>query len=95
MSLIIRRAVIEDFVAKNPEKTYFDEGANRRIHCVFDLALTLEGCIGEDYLFCDGVRENGFKIWVDPSIKLGYLGVQEYMGDFATDVIGPLNKNGQ
>jgi hypothetical protein len=46
--------------------------------------------MGEDYLFCDRAREIGFEVWVDPSISLGHMGVQEYMGDYGRDVLYPM-----
>ena len=30
--------------------------------------------MGEDYFFCKKAREQGFKIWCDPTIKIGHLG---------------------
>jgi GT2 family glycosyltransferase len=46
--------------------------------------------MGEDYLFCDRARELGFEVWVDPSIELGHMGVQEYKGNFGRDVLYPM-----
>jgi hypothetical protein len=43
-----------------------------------------------DYLFCDRARAIGYEIWIDPTIKLGHMGVQEYEGDFGADVLYPM-----
>ena len=48
------------------------------------------GYIGEDFLFCDRARELGFEVWIDPSITLGHMGVQEYTGNFGNDVLYPM-----
>jgi GT2 family glycosyltransferase len=45
--------------------------------------------IGEDFLFCDRAREAGFEVWVDPTIKLGHMGVIEHKSDFGEDVLYP------
>lgn len=39
------------------------------------LGLTL---VGEDSWFCDKARENNFKVWCDPTIKIGHIGDYEY-----------------
>lgn len=36
--------------------------------------------ISEDYVFCNRVRENGGKVWVDPNITLGHVGKFNYRG---------------
>jgi hypothetical protein len=60
------------------------------LSAVFDFKVTEEGYMGEDFLFCDRAREHGYEVWVDPTIKLGHMGVQEYMGDFGKDVLYPM-----
>ena len=51
--------------------------------------VTPEGMIGEDFLFCDRARDAGFEVWVDPTIKLGHIGVMEYKSDFGNDILYP------
>jgi hypothetical protein len=41
-------------------------------------------------LFCDRAREHGFEVWIDPTIKLGHMGVQEFEGNFGADVLYPM-----
>jgi hypothetical protein len=57
---------------------------------MFDFMMAEEGYIGEDFLFCDRAREHGFEVWVDPSITLGHMGIQEYVGNFGNDVLYPM-----
>lgn len=46
--------------------------------------------LSEDYAFCHRVRENGFKVWLDPSIRLGHVGQYEYrLEDFITQFPEP------
>ena len=33
---------------------------------------------GEDWVFCNKAKASGFKIWVDPTIKVGHLGEKIY-----------------
>lgn len=88
--MMIGRHVITSWMASNPGKTYYDKRTNRQVPCIFDFELTDEGYMGEDYLFCDRARALGFNVWIDPSIKLGHMGVQEYDGDFGSDILAPM-----
>lgn len=88
--MMVRRDVFETLDAAHPEWRYYDERTERTVPCMFDFMLTEEGYIGEDYLFCDRVREQGFEVWIDPTIKLGHMGVQEYEGEFGRDVLYPM-----
>lgn len=88
--MLVRRDVFEKMIEAHPEWKYYDKKTDRMIPCLFDFQLTEEGYIGEDYLFCDRAREIGFEVWVDPSISLGHMGVQEYMGDYGRDVLYPM-----
>jgi hypothetical protein len=88
--MMIRREVLETLAKEHPEWEYFDSRSNRKIPAIFDFKVFPEGYMGEDFLFCDRARERGFEVWVDPTIKLGHMGVQEYMGDFGKDVLYPM-----
>jgi hypothetical protein len=45
---------------------------------------------GEDFLFCDAVREAGFRIWCDPSLtqQIGHIGQQVYRMPTDTGLTG-------
>jgi hypothetical protein len=88
--MMVRREVFTTLVDAHPEWNYYDQRTDRTLSAVFDFKLTDEGYMGEDYLFCDRAREQGFEVWVDPTIKLGHMGVQEYMGDFGAEVLYPM-----
>jgi len=88
--MLIRREVFVTMTEVHPEWKYYDSRSKRMLPCLFDFQLTEEGYMGEDYLFCDRARELGFEVWVDPSIELGHMGVQEYKGNFGRDVLYPM-----
>lgn len=88
--MMIQREVIETLTAAHPEWEYHDASANRDLHSLFDFMSTREGYIGEDYLFCDRARAHGFEVWIDPTIKLGHMGLHEFEGDFGNDILYPM-----
>ena len=88
--MLIRREVFEQMIEANPTWEYYDKRTERMIPCLFDFKLTEEGYMGEDFLFCDRARELGFEVWIDPTITLGHMGVQEYTGNFGNDVLYPM-----
>jgi hypothetical protein len=88
--MMVRRDVFEKLNDAHPEWRYYDERSKRTVPCIFDFMKTDEGYIGEDYLFCDRAREEGFEVWIDPTIKLGHMGVQEYEGHFGPDILYPM-----
>lgn len=86
----VNRKVFEDLIASNPEWTYWDKRAGADLSAVFDFKVERDGYIGEDFLFCDRARYAGYEVWIDPSITLGHMGVQEYTGNFGEDVLKPM-----
>lgn len=88
--MMVRREVFERLVNENPQWNYYDHSSDRHLNAVFDFLVTEEGYMGEDYLFCDRARAIGYEVWIDPTIKLGHMGVQEYEGDFGRDVLYPM-----
>lgn len=88
--MMVRRDVFEKMTQAHPEWTYYDKKTDRMIPCLFDFMLTDEGYMGEDFLFCDRARDLGFEVWIDPTISLGHMGVQEYEGNFGRDVLYPM-----
>jgi cellulose synthase/poly-beta-1,6-N-acetylglucosamine synthase-like glycosyltransferase len=88
--MLVRREVFVTLSEAHPEWSYYDRKSDRMLSCMFDFQLAEEGYIGEDYLFCDRAREHGFEVWIDPSITLGHMGVQEYVGNYGRDVLYPM-----
>ena len=72
--LLIRRNVIEELAARAPSW----EGANGPVPALFMTPIH-NGCLeSEDYHFCRIAREAGFKIVMDPSVRLGHWGQARY-----------------
>jgi len=90
--MLIRREVLVKLKEDHPEWLCHDAKTGKHISSIFDFKNTPEGYMGEDFLFCDRAREKGFGVWIDPTIKLGHMGVREYMGDFGNDVFYPMLK---
>lgn len=90
--MLIRRHVIDALVARHPEWRYYVDTEKTHHYSVFDFMTTPDGYIGEDYLFCDRVREQGFNVYLDPDVNLGHYGNQEFTGDFRKEVIGVLTE---
>lgn len=88
--MLVRREVFVTMSEAHPDWTYYDKKTDRMIPCLFDFKLTEEGYMGEDFLFCDRARELGFEVWIDPTITLGHMGVQEYTGNFGNDILYPM-----
>ena len=88
--MMVKREVFETLINAHPEWKYEDVNTGRHLHAVFDFKVTPEGYMGEDFLFCDRAIEHGYEVWIDPTIKLGHMGVQEYEGDFGSDVLYPM-----
>jgi hypothetical protein len=87
--MMIRRDVLETLAKNHPEWEHPDNIAESKLFGFFDFALTSEGYIGEDFLFCKRAIDAGFDIWIDPTIKLSHMGIHEYHSDFGEEVIYP------
>lgn len=77
--MMIKRHVLEKLVKKHG--TYEANGSKNGL--VKDPALYMTPIYNgylesEDYYFCRIAREAGFKIWMDPSVRLGHIGQYRY-----------------
>ena len=88
--MLVRRDVFEKMGEAHPEWSYYDKRSERTLTAMFDFKVTDEGYMGEDFLFCDRARELGFEVWIDPTITLGHMGVQEYTGNYGKDILYPM-----
>jgi hypothetical protein len=92
--MMIRREVFEKLRDAHPEWVYHDEKkVGDEVIAFFDFALKDGQYIGEDFLFCDRARELGYEVWIDPTIKLGHMGMEEFAGAFGEDYLYPLMKS--
>lgn len=89
--MMIQRRVFEVMKANHPEWAHKDTSSDKILHGFFDFKLTPEGYVGEDFLFCQRAIEAGFNdIWIDPTIKLGHMGIHEFQSDFGKDILYPM-----
>jgi hypothetical protein len=93
--MLIRRDVFETLRDNHPEWQYHDDrvenGHSDKIcYSFFDFKSTSEGYVGEDYLFCDRAAAHGYEVWIDPTIKLGHMGITEFEGSFGEEYLYPL-----
>lgn len=92
--MLIRREVFEKLREAHPEWVYRDEKKiGDEMIAFFDFALKDGTYIGEDFLFCDRARELGYEVWIDPTIKLGHMGTEEFAGAFGEDYLYPLMRS--
>ena len=68
--MMIRREVIEALAAKHPSY----EGPDGRVPALFMTPIHNDGLESEDYHFCRIAREAGFKVMMDPSVRLKHWG---------------------
>lgn len=68
--MLIKREVIETLATQ--AESY--EGPNGRVPALYMTPIHNDGFESEDYHFCRIAREAGFKIVMDPSVRLGHWG---------------------
>lgn len=59
---------------------YISEDREERMIC--DLIIKNGDLISEDYVLCEKWKNLGYKVWIDPTIKLNHIGYKKYLGDF-------------
>lgn len=72
--MLIRRSVIEALSAQS--ESY--EGPNGRVPALYMTPIHNDGFESEDYHFCRIARDAGFKIMMDPSVRLKHWGQYAY-----------------
>lgn len=73
--MMIKRELILKLCENNPDLYYEPKDTkNKPGYMLFNTTLRDKEFWGEDYEFCRLIRENGFDIWVDPSIQLDHAG---------------------
>lgn len=88
--MMIQRHVLETMIERHPEWAYHNNVENRTEHALFDLGLVDGQYFGEDYLFCERAAQEGFTVYLDPSISLPHIGTAKFERNFEEDVLHPL-----
>jgi hypothetical protein len=88
--MMIQRHVLETMVKNHPEWRYVNDTKNRDEHAIFDFGVYDGKYYGEDYLFCDRARADGFTVFLDPTISLPHVGTEEFERNFEEEALKPL-----
>lgn len=88
--MLVQRHVIETLIKNHPEWTYENTMTGEQMSAVFDFKIVDGKYVGEDYLFCDRVRAEGFKVYIDVEISLPHIGSETFTSDFYEDAVKPL-----
>ena len=88
--MMISRKIIEKLIADHPEWRYENKDGVGAVSAVFDFAVKDGKFVGEDYLFCDRVREAGGSVWVDVDISLPHIGTEAFTNNFREEVLIPM-----
>lgn len=83
---VMNRKVVEALVDNAPKAV--DEITGKEIPQVFRVGMKDGKRIGEDMAFFEDVRSLGFKVFLDPLVKLKHLGLKQYEGSIL-DAIQP------
>jgi hypothetical protein len=88
--MMIQRHVLETLITNHPEWKYYNNVDDTHESAVFDFAIVDGNYIGEDYLFCQRARAEGFTVFLDTDISLPHVGTTEFYRNFAEDAMKPL-----
>lgn len=91
--MMVSRNIIERMVEAHPEWQYENKEGNGTVSALFDFAVKDGKFVGEDYLFCDRVRDMGGSIWVDVDISLPHIGTEAFTNNFREEVVIPMLEN--
>lgn len=72
------RAMLERMVEAYSDLTY--ERRDRAIVGLFDAYRIGRSKLSEDLAFCQRWRDIGGKVWIDPEINMGHVGLKNYTG---------------
>jgi len=86
--MMVKREILEEFEKYYPQMCYTDTSASperpMRMYISFFECFRSGGRrYGEDYTFCNRVRDMGKKIWIYPYISFGHYGIHGWYGNYA------------
>lgn len=76
--VVMKREIVEALAAKAPK--ILDQIADREIAAVFRIDQVDGHRRGEDMAFFSDIRALGFKVYLDPTVDLGHIGMKHYTG---------------
>lgn len=86
--MLVKRHVLEKMIAHFPDLHYIPKDASlahTEGHMLFATEIWNGEFWGEDYVFCRRAREAGFKIFIDPMIRLEHAGVAGAFAEVLTE----------
>lgn len=76
----MKREVVERVAAT--KEMVISNGGKTPMRDVFTLGKTASGHrIGEDMAFFADIKQQGYKVWLDPAVNVAHCGLKLYMGD--------------
>lgn len=78
--LCCSRSMLEKMVAEYASEKFERDGETT--WDLFDRVRIGDRRLGEDYSFCERWRRMGGKVWIDPDIHMGHVGMKVFAGTF-------------
>ena len=72
--MLIKRECLEALARKVPHY----ENEVEEIPALYQTPIRHGTLLSEDYFFCELARDNGYKVMMDPSVRLGHWGLKRY-----------------
>jgi hypothetical protein len=91
--MMIRREVIEKMMTAFPSTKYTDDISflqdeeNKYAYALFDCGVENDHYYSEDWMFCHRWSKMGGDVFVDVSINLAHIGIENYRGSFISTTI--------
>lgn len=86
--MLLKRNTLQKMIDFFPDLYYEPKEESlkhTRGYCLFDTEIWDGEFWGEDYVFCRRARQAGFKIWIDPTIRLDHAGISGAFVEVLTD----------
>lgn len=61
---------------------YTEKGKETKNRMVFEVSIINGNLVSEDIVFCEKWRNLGGKVFIDPNINCGHVGVKKWQGNF-------------
>ena len=91
--LMIQRETIVKMINQFPHTKYVDdtgfleEAENKYAYALFNTDVAYNHFLSEDWLFCDRWEKMDGEIYIDVTISLNHIGVNDYKGCFLGSVL--------
>jgi hypothetical protein len=76
----LSRNCIQKMIEAYPDKHYYTAERDKQFYPIFEFICEDGYRWGEDFSFCIRWRKIGGKVWADPEIKMGHIGLKMFEG---------------